>query len=36
MDETQRILIKAGRKDLAQEYYNKISKVKLKKIIDIN
>jgi len=25
MDEIQKILIQAGRKDLAQEYYNKIS-----------
>jgi len=25
MDETQKVLIKAGRKDLAQKYYQKIS-----------
>ena len=29
MDEIQKILVKVGRKDLAQKYYKKIAKVKL-------
>jgi predicted kinase len=29
MDEIQKVLIKSGRKDLAQEYHNKISQIKM-------
>lgn len=32
MDEIQKILIEAGRKDLAQKYYKKISKSEVKEI----